>query len=106
MCVQEAPVTQESVDAAGLRGWTVSDSGLTVTFDCDGFTAAGAFVAAITALADGHNHHPDLSVSYPGHVRIITVSHDVGELTRRDLRLATAVHRLAAESGYTVVSEE
>lgn len=99
------PVTRESVEQAGLGGWAVSDSGLSATYDCVSFTAAGRFAADIAALADDRDHHPDLSLTYPGHLHIVTISHDVRRLTKRDLGLATAVHRLAEESGCSVVVE-
>ena len=99
-------VTRESVDSAGLSEWAVSDSGMSATYDCGSFTAAGQFAAAIAALADTRDHHPDLSLRYPGHLTIVTISHDVGRLTGRDLGLATAVHRLAGENGYPVVNDD
>ncbi|NYD99172.1 4a-hydroxytetrahydrobiopterin dehydratase [Kineosphaera limosa] len=98
-------VTSESVGKAGLSNWAVSDSGLSVTYDCGGFTGGGQFVAAVAALADRRNHHPDLSLSYPGHVTVVTLSHDVGKLTDRDLGLATAIERLAGEDGYSAVTD-
>lgn len=103
MNAENDDVTRESVDGAGLDDWGLSDSGMSATYDCGSFSDAGRFVAAVAALADQRDHHPDLSVSYPGHVRIVTLSHDVGKLTKRDLELATAVQRLAGESGYGIV---
>lgn len=97
-------VSRESVDEAGLGDWAVSDAGLSATYDCGSFTAAGQFAAAVAALADNRNHHPDLALRYPGHLEVVTLSHDVGRLTKRDLGLATAVHRLALNSGYSVIT--
>lgn len=98
-------VTTESLQGAGLTGWAVSDSGMGATYDCGSFSAAGRFAAAIAVLADDRDHHPELTLTYPGLLRIDTISHDVGKLTKRDLSLATAVHRLAGESGYSVAEK-
>lgn len=96
---------REAVQRAGLDGWTISGSGMNATYACGSFTAAGRFAADIAALADDRDHHPNLLLTYPGHLHITTVSHDVGKLTKRDLGLATAVHRLAGGRGYCVVAD-
>ncbi len=93
-------ITRESLDEQGLTQWQLSDAGLETVYACGSFTAGGEFIAQIAAVADQRNHHPDLSLSYPGTVRITTLSHDVGRLTQRDLGLALAVAGLAQQRGY------
>lgn len=93
-------ITREGLDEQGLTQWQLSAAGLVTTYVCGSFTAAGEFAAQVAAIADQRNHHPDLSLSYPGHVRITTLSHDVGRLTGRDIGLATAVAELAAKLGF------
>ena len=93
-----------------MDGWKLhgdgADVAITKTFRFDDYHETMAFVNAVAFIAHTQDHHPDLSVSYPGHVRVVTLSHDVDKLTQRDLRLATAIHRLAGESDYPVVRDE
>jgi 4a-hydroxytetrahydrobiopterin dehydratase len=51
------------------------------------------FVDRLTAVAEAQNHHPDLFVAW-GKVVVQLWSHDVGGVTARDFRLATALDQL------------
>lgn len=60
------------------------------------FAVAAQFVGAIGAAADAADHHPAVSLRYPGIVRVALTSHDVRALTGRDERFARTVDQLAA----------
>lgn len=62
------------------------------------FAAAQELAGAIGRLAEEADHHPDLLVGW-GYVEVRLSSHDVGGVTRRDLRLARAVSAAAGEVG-------
>lgn len=79
-----------------LRDWAFVSGALHRTFHCGTFRAAGTLAAAVAALADDIDHHPDIDVRYPDEVRIVTTTHATGGLTDYDLRLARAVNQLAA----------
>lgn len=99
-------ITRESADAAGLSLWDLDESGLSVVYDCGSFTAAGEFAAAVAALADGRDHHPDLAIIFPGHLVVSTLSQDVGHLTQRDVGLAQAVDDLARARGHEHMTDD
>ena len=62
------------------------------------FAAAQALATTIGGLAEEAGHHPDLLVGW-GYVEVRLSSHDVGGVTRRDLRLATRISAAAEEAG-------
>lgn len=62
------------------------------------FASAQALADAIGRAAEEAGHHPDLLVGW-GYVEARLSSHDVGGITRRDLRLAHRISELAAEAG-------
>jgi len=57
------------------------------------FEQAFAFMAAVAAIAESINHHPDWSNSW-NKVSISLVSHDVGRVTERDIALAESINTL------------
>lgn len=93
-------MTAEDVAAIEpLADWRVEGEVLRVALQLPSFAAAGRFIAEIAALADEHDHHPDLALTYPGVVAIELTSHDAGHLTPRDVRLATEISARADASG-------
>ena len=57
------------------------------------FAEAFEFMTRVAAVAEEMDHHPDWSNSW-NKVTISLVSHDVGRVTTRDHRLATAIDRI------------
>jgi 4a-hydroxytetrahydrobiopterin dehydratase len=76
-----------------LSGWSVEDGKLVKPYTFPDFVSAVGFVDRLTAVAEAHNHHPDLFVGW-GKVTVQLSSHDVGGITARDLRLAAALDQL------------
>ncbi len=91
-------LTSDEIAAAGLDGWTEEDGTLTATFATKSFAKGLELVNLIGASAEGHNHHPDLVLTYPS-VQVTWSSHDVGGITSRDVRLATVTTEHAASLG-------
>ena len=81
-----------------VPGWRALASGLHITVATDDFAAALALVDRIGAIAEEQQHHPDLDLRW-GRVHVVTSSHDVGGITDRDVRLATAVNEVLSEMG-------
>lgn len=79
-------------------GWSVVDGMLTSTFSTGTFANGLDLVNRIGEIAEEANHHPDVLLTYPS-VEIRLVSHDVGEITDRDTRLAETVSKLADTLG-------
>ncbi|MEV6348730.1 VOC family protein [Actinoplanes sp. NPDC051851] len=79
-------------------GWVIVPGGLRTRLRTGSFPAGLALVAAIGAVAEELDHHPDLDLRYT-FVDVRTSSFDVGGVTRRDLRLAGRIGELAAAAG-------
>ncbi|MCA9491104.1 MAG: 4a-hydroxytetrahydrobiopterin dehydratase [Myxococcales bacterium] len=73
--------------------WREVDGRLVRTFAFPDFATGLAFVVRVGALADEQDHHPDVHLRW-GSVRLELWSHDVGAITGRDRRLATAIDEL------------
>ncbi len=80
-------------DAEIPDGWTVREGKLHRRFTFPDFSSAWAFMSRVALLAERMDHHPDWSNSW-GTVEIELVSHDVGQVTGRDRRMAAAINEL------------
>lgn len=79
---------------ADPRHWRVLLRTLAAAFKPADYATGASFAAEVAALAEAHQHHPDLTLSW-GRVGIVLTSHDAGGLTPRDLRMAAAITDLA-----------
>lgn len=59
------------------------------------FVQALAFVNAIGELAEAHDHHPEITLTW-GKVRVCWWSHDTGGISDRDYKLAELCNQAAA----------
>ncbi len=87
---EKLTASQLASSLAALPGWSQVDGTLVRSAKLATFPLALGVVAAVGALAQGLNHHPDIDIRY----RTLTFtlsSHDVGGLTERDLALAHAI---------------
>ena len=79
---------------AKLNGWERAGDALVKTFAFDSYLAGMAFATAAGVIAEGLNHHPDLSIGW----RRVTVSfttHDAGnKLSAKDFQAAAAIDGL------------
>lgn len=82
-------------------GWSLSADGKRagIAFQTKDFLEALDLFREVGALAEDMEHHPDLHLQEWNRVRIETWSHDVGGLTPRDERLATAIQRVLDRRG-------
>jgi len=93
-------VTKEEIAEAGLTGWTYLLGALHTRIRTGDFAAGLALLNAIGAEAERMDHHPDVDLRY-AHLDVRLVSHDVGAVTGRDIRLARTITRLAGGAGLT-----
>lgn len=77
-----------------LLAWELAEGALHRRFEFADFAEAFAFMARVAPLAEQANHHPDWSNSY-NTVTVNLISHDVGTLTKRDVKLAKAIDKVA-----------
>lgn len=75
------------------EGWLLRDGALWREFTFVDFEAAFSFMAAVAAVAESLDHHPDWCNSW-NKVTISLVSHDVDRVTERDVELATRINAL------------
>lgn len=85
--------------ADGLDDWRFHLGVIHAEFVLDSFPAGAALVTAIAEAAEEAVHHPDVSLRYPGIVRVDLTTHAAGAVTTLDLDLARTISRLAAEAG-------
>lgn len=88
----------EVTNPAVPDGWEVRDGSLHRELEFADFAQAFAFMGRVAEAAERLDHHPDWSNSW-NKVVIDLVSHDVGEITDRDLALARAVNEAAGQTG-------
>ncbi len=72
-------------------GWSILAGAFVRDFTFPTFAAAAEFVARVGRLADDIDHHPEVSLRYPGVVTVHTTSHDADGVTSRDVRLAALI---------------
>jgi len=96
------PVTPaEIATTAGLDDWRVILNTLQADFRAPTFPAAAALVVAIADAAEQMVHHPDLTLRYPGDVRVVLTTHETGGLATIDVDLARQISGLARDAGAT-----
>ncbi len=79
---------------AALQDWSRDGEVLVKTFKFDSYLAGLAFASTVGVIAEGLNHHPDMSIGW----RRVTVSfttHDAGnKLSAKDFAAAEAIDAL------------
>jgi 4a-hydroxytetrahydrobiopterin dehydratase len=85
----------------GLLDWRVVLDRITATFTASSYAAAADLVVAITAIAEEHEHHPDMEIRYPGRVHVALTTHATGGLTTLDVDVARSISAAAADLGAT-----
>jgi len=91
-------LTAQQILAAGLDDWRKLATALHARFLTGDFASGFRFVSAVTEAAEGADHHPDVTLTYPS-VDVRLVSHDVSGVTRRDIDLARRISEIAREQG-------
>ena len=89
--------------APGTADWRVVGDGArayvrTGDHGAGSFAAGAALVTAIAVLAEQAGHHPDVDLRYGG-VGVRLISHDVGDISERDLALAREISAAARTLG-------
>ncbi|ROR92224.1 VOC family protein [Nocardioides aurantiacus] len=92
------PLRSQEVSDGLPDGWRLLLGQVVVRYATGDFTTGARLVKRVAELADEADHHPDVDLRYP-HVTVGLSSHDVGAVTRRDLRLAAAIAAAATELG-------
>jgi pterin-4a-carbinolamine dehydratase len=89
---------QQFEEADGTGDWRALNAGADAWFDAGSHSAGAGFVKRVAELAEAAGHHPDVDVRATGvHLRLF--SHDVSQLTDRDVALAREISAAAAGLG-------
>lgn len=67
------------------------------TYTFPNFVEAFGFMTKVALMAEKMNHHPEWSNVYKT-VNVVLTTHDAGGLTELDLKLASAMDRLAGNA--------
>jgi len=91
-------LTSRQILDAGLGDWRKLAQALHGRFLTGDFVTGLTFVTAVSEAAEAANHHPDVTLTYP-FVDVKLVSHDVSQVTVRDIDLARQISEIAREQG-------
>lgn len=94
-------LTGQQIADEKLDGWAYLAGYLQTRIATPDFATGLTLVNAIGAAAEEMNHHPDVNLRYTS-VGITLISHDIGRVTERDVRLARRISELAAAAGLTL----
>jgi 4a-hydroxytetrahydrobiopterin dehydratase len=101
----EALTRSTFADRYELPDWRILGFDLAGRFRFASYPQAAAFVQRVGETAESLDHHPNVSLRYPGIVEITMTSHDANGLTSRDARLAAELSKLATDLGGTAHPE-
>ena len=82
--------------ATSLPGWTLAADGKSISrrFKFKDFDATMSYVNRLAAVANAHDHHPDMKVGY-NYCEVLFTTHDADGLTELDATCARAAQQLA-----------
>ena len=72
------------------KGWNYNNNKITKSFKFDTYMDGIKFMNKAAQLAETHNHHPDMNVSWCG-VNVVISSHDLGGVTTKCVNLAMRI---------------
>ena len=92
------PLTSRQITAqlARLPLWSLRGNRISRTFVFDDFMQGIRILNRVAGLAEGVNHHPDVSIRY-NKVGLSLTTHDEGGLTKKDFNLAKKINRLISD---------
>ncbi|MBA2558431.1 MAG: 4a-hydroxytetrahydrobiopterin dehydratase [Propionibacteriales bacterium] len=91
-------LTSKQILDARLDDWRKLAQALHARFRTGDYVTGLEFVTAATEAAERANHHPDVTLTYPV-VDLKLTSHDVSQVTQRDVDLARRISEIAREQG-------
>jgi 4a-hydroxytetrahydrobiopterin dehydratase len=87
--------TEIETALAGLDDdWTRDGDTIRRAVQADSFMAGIKLVAVVAAIAEEHNHHPDIDIRWTT-VSFALSTHSAGGLTAKDFELASAIDSAA-----------
>ena len=81
-----------------LAGWEYKDNAIRKTFKFKEFLHGIEFVQKVAEIAEGADHHPDITINYT-RVTFSCSTHDAGGVTELDVTLAAIMDAAAGQTG-------
>lgn len=78
---------------AKLDGWKADDDKLKKHFEFENFAESLEFVNKAGAIAERHDHHPDITFGW-GYADFVITTHSEGGITALDFELAGEIDRI------------
>ena len=78
---------------AGMEDWHADGDVLRKRFEFENFAASLEFVNRIGAIAERHDHHPDICFGW-GYAEITLTTHDRGGITDFDFAVAREINEI------------
>lgn len=91
-------LTSQQILDARLDDWRKLAQAIHARFLTGDFATGLTFVTAVSEAAERANHHPSVTLTYP-FVDVKLMSHDVTQVTQRDIDLAGRISEIAREQG-------
>ncbi len=80
-------LSDEEIERGLPDDWVHEGSEIRRTYEFDAYLDGVTFANAVAEVAEEQQHHPTIEIEY-GSVTVRFTTHEVGGITRRDLRLA------------------
>jgi 4a-hydroxytetrahydrobiopterin dehydratase len=80
-------------DLAAIKDWRAENDRLSKRFEFENFAQALEFVNRVGAIADAHDHHPDIYFGW-GYAEITLTTHDRGGITDFDFAVAREIDEI------------
>lgn len=84
---------ESAVENLNVAWSYIPGQGLIRVFETSSFGEGLRLVNQIASVVEKHNHHPDIALRYD-EVELVTMTHDAGGVTQRDIDLAAAIDNL------------
>lgn len=81
-----------------VPSWTVRGDALRHVRQLRNFQAALDWIVQVGAVAEAHDHHPDMHLTGWNHVELVLTTHSIGGLSPNDFVVARAIEGLARKT--------
>lgn len=87
------PLSLISEYMAKLKNWALEEEKIVKDFSFSDFNSAMKFVNKVAEIAEKHEHHPNIQISY-NKVRLTLTTHSEKGLTSKDFDVAEEIDKI------------
>ena len=90
--MERKKLTTEEIESrlTKMDGWMAEDGKLKKSYKFENFAGSLAFVNKAGAIAERHDHHPDITFGW-GYADFVITTHSEGGITEKDFALAGGI---------------